>query len=74
MATEGQDSSRLRLESTMQQDLDYLESRLRQAQDLELLANDISVRLAHRGMIDRYVAEIAALKRASAAIPGVCLE
>ncbi len=74
MATEGQDSSRLRLESTMQQDLDYLESRLRQAQDLELLANDISVRLAHRGMIDRYMAEIAALKRASAPVPGASLE
>ena len=74
MATEGRDSSRLQPEPTMQQDLHYFESRLRQAQDLELLANDISVRMAHRGMIDRYRAEIAALKRANAAVPGAPVE
>lgn len=70
MATEGRDSSRSQPEPAMHQDLHYLEARLRQAQDLELLATDISVRLAHRGMIDRYQVEIAALKRASVAVPG----
>jgi hypothetical protein len=74
MATEGRDSSRLQPERTMHQDLHYLEARLRQAQDLELLATDISVRLAHRGMIDRYQVQIAALKHARVAVPGAPLE
>ena len=48
----------------MPQELKYLETRLVQSRDLELLANDISMRIAHREIGDKLEAEIAARKLA----------